>query len=137
MREEYLILSVLLGVLTVASLVTLILRRRAGPQPNAVLDNLSARMKAWWVMIVLLGAVFLAAVLYLKDGIAGWVAKGWRELERRLDGPKRATSPAVPVAPNLFERSKLPRSGKCLEVSDISKRFKGVLALDCVGRGIV
>jgi ABC-type branched-subunit amino acid transport system ATPase component len=37
------------------------------------------------------------------------------------------------VARILVERSKLPRSGKCLEVSDISKRFKGVLALDRVG----
>ena len=81
-------------------------------------------------VLLLYGAVFLGAVLYLKDGIAGWVAKGWLELERRLDGPKRATSPVAPVARILVERSKLPRSGKCLEVSDISKRFKGVLALD-------
>ena len=84
-------------------------------------------------VLLLYGAVFLGAVLYLKDGIAGWVAKGWLELERRLDGPKRATSPVAPVARILVERSKLPRSGKCLEVSDISKRFKGVLALDRVG----
>ena len=84
-------------------------------------------------VLLVYGAVFLAAVLYLKDGIAGWVAKGWHELERRLDGPRRGASPAAPVATNLVERSELPRSGKCLEVSDISKRFKGVLALDCVG----
>ena len=84
-------------------------------------------------VLLVYGAVFLAAVLYLKDGIAGWAAKGWHELERRLDGPRRAASPAAPVETNLVERSKLPRSGKCLEVSDISKRFKGVLALDCVG----
>jgi phosphatidate cytidylyltransferase len=60
MREEVLILAGLVGVLAVASLVALILRRRAGPKPNLVLDNLSARIKAWWVMIILLGAVFLA-----------------------------------------------------------------------------
>jgi phosphatidate cytidylyltransferase len=60
MREEFLPLSALVGVLGVASLVSLILRLRAGPQPNPVLDNLSARIKAWWVMIILLGAAFLA-----------------------------------------------------------------------------
>ncbi len=50
-----------LGVaLVLASLVALVLRLRAGPQPNAMLDNLSARIKAWWVMILLLGGAFLA-----------------------------------------------------------------------------
>ena len=90
-------------------------------------------------VLLVYGAVFLAAVLYLKDGIAGWVAKGWHELERRLDGPKTAVTTvtavtaAPPVAANLAQRGDLRRSGKCLEVSDISKRFKGVLALDRVG----
>ena len=32
------------------------------------------------------GAGFLVAVLYLKDEIAGWVAKGWHKVERSLDG---------------------------------------------------
>src|SRR5579864_8001218 len=59
MREEFLILSVLGGALAAASLVALILRLRAG-QPDPLLDNLSARIKAWWVMIILLGAAFLA-----------------------------------------------------------------------------
>ncbi len=84
-------------------------------------------------VLLVYGAVFLAAVLYLKDGIAGWVEKGWHKLERRLDGPRRAGSAAASVATNLVERSNLPRSGKCLEVSNLSKRFKGVLALDSVG----
>ena len=84
-------------------------------------------------VLLVYGAVFLAAVLYLKDGIAGWVAKGWHELERRLDGPRAAVVAATPVAANLVERQDLRRSGKCLEVSDVSKRFKGVLALDRVG----
>src|ERR1700720_3001493 len=63
MREEVLTLAALLGVLAVASLIALLLRLRAGPQPSAVLDNLSARIKAWWVMILLLGAAFLAGRL--------------------------------------------------------------------------
>jgi phosphatidate cytidylyltransferase len=58
--EELLILSGLAGVLVVASLITLILKARAGSQANPVLDNLSARIRAWWVMVVLLSAAFLA-----------------------------------------------------------------------------
>ena len=60
MREESLTLLGVVGALAAASLVALILRLRAGPKPNPVLDNLSARIKAWWVMIILLGAAFLA-----------------------------------------------------------------------------
>jgi phosphatidate cytidylyltransferase len=59
-REGYLTMAGLAGALVLASLVALILRLRAGPQPNPVLDNLSARIKAWWIMIVLLGGAFLA-----------------------------------------------------------------------------
>jgi phosphatidate cytidylyltransferase len=59
-REGFLTLAGLAGALVLASLVAMILRLRAGPQPNPVLDNLSARIKAWWVMIILLGGAFLA-----------------------------------------------------------------------------
>jgi phosphatidate cytidylyltransferase len=59
-HEEFLILSVLIGLLMAASLVAVILRRRAGPEPHAVLDNLMVRIQAWWVMILLLGGAFLA-----------------------------------------------------------------------------
>jgi phosphatidate cytidylyltransferase len=59
-REEVLILAAIAGVLLVASVVTLILRARAGAKANPVLDNLSARIRAWWVMIIVLGGAFLA-----------------------------------------------------------------------------
>jgi phosphatidate cytidylyltransferase len=67
-REGLLTLAGLGGALLLASLAALILRLRAGPQPNPVLDNLVARIKAWWIMILLLGAAFLtgrAAVIVL------------------------------------------------------------------------
>ncbi len=60
MREEYRVLLALVGVLSVASVVSGILRLRAGPRPNAVLTNMNARIKAWRVMVILLGAAFLA-----------------------------------------------------------------------------
>ncbi len=55
-REEFSILAALGGALLVATAVAWILRWKAGHEPNAVLDNLSARIKAWWVMIIVLGA---------------------------------------------------------------------------------
>lgn len=60
LREELWALAVLFGVLIVASLASYLLRRRSGSRPNPMLDNLSARIRAWWVMILLLGAAFLA-----------------------------------------------------------------------------
>jgi phosphatidate cytidylyltransferase len=47
------------GVLVLASLVGFALARRAGG-PNAVIDNLNARIAAWWGMVALLGLAFLA-----------------------------------------------------------------------------
>jgi ABC-type branched-subunit amino acid transport system ATPase component/ABC-type branched-subunit amino acid transport system permease subunit len=83
-------------------------------------------------VLLVYGAVFLAAVLYMKDGIAGWVAKGWQELERMLDGPKRDVSPLEPVTSRPIGSRDFQRSGACLAVLGVSKRFKGVLALDCI-----
>ncbi|MGO9699100.1 MAG: ATP-binding cassette domain-containing protein [Xanthobacteraceae bacterium] len=86
-------------------------------------------------VLLVYGAVFLAAVLYLKDGIAGWIAKGWHQLERLLDGTTPNTPDGAsmePVAGHLIATGDLQRSGTCLAVSDVSKRFRGVLALDCV-----
>jgi ABC-type branched-subunit amino acid transport system ATPase component len=83
-------------------------------------------------VLLVYGAIFLAAVLYLKDGVAGWIEKGWRKVELAIDGPKRAAK-AEPVVAPLTAREDLHRSGSCLAVSDVSKRFRGVLALDGVG----
>ncbi len=48
-----------IGILTLASLVGWWLAWRAGEGPNPALDNLNARIKAWWVMVGLIGAAFL------------------------------------------------------------------------------
>lgn len=47
------------GLLVVASLAGYALARRAGG-PDAVIDNLNARIAAWWGMVALLGVAFLA-----------------------------------------------------------------------------
>src|SRR5689334_3923583 len=47
----------ILGILVVASLAGFILaRRRAAPDPT--IENLNARIKAWWVMVALVGLAF-------------------------------------------------------------------------------
>lgn len=48
------------AVLVAASLVGFALARRSGPEgPSAVVQNLNARIKAWWVMVALIGSAFL------------------------------------------------------------------------------
>lgn len=47
------VLSSLLGVLSVATLLGLVLKRTVAQNaPHAVIDNLNSRNKAWWVMLV-------------------------------------------------------------------------------------
>lgn len=48
-----------LGVLLLASLVGGLLKwRLAKGQPHGVIDNLNSRIKAWWVMVLLIGVSF-------------------------------------------------------------------------------
>jgi phosphatidate cytidylyltransferase len=47
------------AVLTIASLVGFVLERRyAAAGPNAVIENLNTRIKAWWVMVAVIGIAF-------------------------------------------------------------------------------
>ncbi|WP_426126824.1 phosphatidate cytidylyltransferase [Pararhizobium sp. PWRC1-1] len=49
------------GVLILASAIGYGLQRRfAVTGPNAAVDNLNARIKAWWVMVILIGIAFIA-----------------------------------------------------------------------------
>jgi phosphatidate cytidylyltransferase len=49
----------LAAVLAVASLVGWLLSRRPGGADNAVVQNLNARIKAWWVMVGVMALAFL------------------------------------------------------------------------------
>jgi phosphatidate cytidylyltransferase len=59
--KAYVILAVLGGALALASLVGFLLhlRSRQGPSQSTI-DNLNARIRAWWVIVATLGLVFLA-----------------------------------------------------------------------------
>lgn len=49
-----------LGVLTLASVIGGLLKWRiAKGAPHGVIDNLNSRIKAWWVMVLLIGASFV------------------------------------------------------------------------------
>ncbi|MGO4810090.1 phosphatidate cytidylyltransferase [Cupriavidus sp. 2MCAB6] len=61
MHETWLLFGGVLGVLVLASIVTALLRWRiARGGPHAVIDNLAARVSAWWWMIGVLGVAFAA-----------------------------------------------------------------------------
>jgi phosphatidate cytidylyltransferase len=67
-RETLILFAGVVGVLVFASAVGAILKARAGEKPSATIDNLNARVKAWWVMVALLGAAIAfgtAAVVVL------------------------------------------------------------------------
>lgn len=58
-QQTQLLFAGIAGVLLLASLLGYVLKvrvARGGPHP--VIDNLNARVKAWWVMAVLVGAAF-------------------------------------------------------------------------------
>ncbi|UCJ17630.1 phosphatidate cytidylyltransferase [Pseudomonas sp. MM211] len=58
-RNTLLLFAGIGGILLLASLVGWLLKRRAGPGPHAVIDNLNARINAWWVMVLVIGFAFL------------------------------------------------------------------------------
>src|SRR3954466_10124468 len=67
MRADTMLLAAgVLGVLVLASTVGAVLKRAvAAGAPHAVIDNLNARVKAWWLMVVVIGLALLAG----KSGV--------------------------------------------------------------------
>jgi len=56
-RETIALFGGVIGVLILASIVGFVLERRAGAD-DATVANLNARIKAWWVMVALIGVAF-------------------------------------------------------------------------------
>ncbi|KAA9383812.1 phosphatidate cytidylyltransferase [Neorhizobium galegae] len=49
------------GVLILASAIGYVLQQRLSPDgSNAAIENLNARIKAWWIMVILIGIAFVA-----------------------------------------------------------------------------
>lgn len=53
----------IVGLLSLSSIITFILKRKAGDQPNAVVANLDARVKAWWVMVAVFGTALATGLI--------------------------------------------------------------------------
>ncbi|OEC34493.1 phosphatidate cytidylyltransferase [Pseudomonas cuatrocienegasensis] len=58
-RNTLLLFAGIGGLLLLASLIGWLLKYRAGPGPQPVIDNLNARINAWWVMVLVIGFAFL------------------------------------------------------------------------------
>lgn len=89
-RETLLLSAIIGGLMVLASLVGFALKARVGFAPHAVIDNLNARIKAWWVMILVLGVAFAlgrVAVIVLFLGISFYALREFLTLTptRRSD----------------------------------------------------
>lgn len=59
LQMTYLLFGIFAAILVIASSIGHILKRKAGLQPAPVIDNLNARINAWWVMLLVLGTAIL------------------------------------------------------------------------------
>lgn len=65
-QQTYLLFAIFSVILVVASSIGFILKRRAGGKDSPVIDNLNARINAWWVMLIVLAiAVFLGQTVFI------------------------------------------------------------------------
>lgn len=65
-----------LAFLAIATIIARILRFRAGSQINPTIDNLNARINAWWVMVAVISVAVLTGGLgsYVLFGITSFLA---------------------------------------------------------------
>lgn len=54
--KTYLLFAIFTAILILASTVGFILKKKSGDQPSAVIENLNARINAWWVMLIVIGS---------------------------------------------------------------------------------
>lgn len=59
LQMTYLLFGIFAAILVIASSIGYILKRKAGLKPAPVIDNLNARINAWWVMLLVLGTAIL------------------------------------------------------------------------------
>ncbi|WP_236172135.1 phosphatidate cytidylyltransferase [Pseudomonas pseudonitroreducens] len=92
MNQTWLLFAGIGGILVLASLVGAVLRWKAPPGPHAVIDNLNARINAWWVMVAVIGCAFALgywAVILLFYGVSFYALREFLTLmpTRRSDYP--------------------------------------------------
>lgn len=92
MNQTWLLFGGIGVILVLASLVGAVLRWKAPPGPHAVIDNLNARINAWWVMVAVIGCAFALgywAVILLFYGVSFYALREFLTLmpTRRSDYP--------------------------------------------------
>lgn len=80
------------AILLLASAIGLFLKWRAGPGEHSVIDNLNARINAWWVMVLVIGVAFWLgqwAVILLFYAVSFYALREFLTLTptRRSDYP--------------------------------------------------
>ncbi|MCY4125884.1 MAG: phosphatidate cytidylyltransferase, partial [Pseudomonas sp.] len=85
------------ALLLLASVIGRVLKWRAGPGPHAVIDNLNARINAWWVMVLVIGIAFVFGkygVIVLFYGVSFYALREFMTLTptRRSDYPALAAA---------------------------------------------
>lgn len=75
-QQTLLLFLGVVGVLTLASVVGAVLGRRAKTKPDLIVENLNQRVKAWWVMVVLIAIAFIfgAAGVIVLFAVASFTA---------------------------------------------------------------
>lgn len=92
MNQTWLLFGGIGAILVLASLVGAVLRWKAPPGPHAVIDNLNARINAWWAMVAVIGGAFALgqwAVILLFYGVSFYALREFLTLmpTRRSDYP--------------------------------------------------
>lgn len=59
LQLTYQLFGIFAAILVFASTVGLILKQRAAHTPSPVIDNLNARIHAWWIMLIVIGSAIL------------------------------------------------------------------------------
>lgn len=91
-KQAWMLFAGIGATLVAASLVGMVLRWRAPPGPHAVIDNLNARINAWWAMVGVIGCSFAIgqwAVILLFYGVSFYALREFLTLTptRRSDYP--------------------------------------------------
>ena len=60
----YLLFAVFAVILVIASSIGFILKQKSGANPAPVIDNLNARINAWWIMLIVLALYIAKAKAY-------------------------------------------------------------------------
>lgn len=66
LHQTYILFGIFAGILIFASSVGFILKQKSGLKPAPVIDNLNARINAWWIMLIVIAtAILLGNVAFI------------------------------------------------------------------------